>query len=225
MIMKEEREAVVSYSRRAQELKLTRGTGGNISIYNRQTGFIAITPSGVEYNEMTPQDIVIVDIDGEIVDGHLVPSSELDMHLCCYRSRDDMNSMVHTHSTFATVIACMQHDIPPVHYLIGYAGSDTVPCIPYYSFGSHELAEAVAARMSEGNGANVVLLGNHGLMAGGKDISMAFSAAEEIEFVSEVYYRTLVANDYKLLSQEDMQIVQQKFSVYGQKRVLESQTH
>lgn len=212
MRMLEQREQVVRYARLLIERGLTRGTGGNISV--RQDELVAITPSGVAYASMTAEDIVVVDIAGRVVEGTLRPSSECGMHLACYRTERAFGAVVHTHSPFATTLACMQRELPPIHYLIGYAGG-TVSCVPYYPFGSDELAEAAAAGMA---GRNAVLLGNHGLLTAGADLDYAFSVAEETEFVAELYYRTELLGGGRMLCDADMEEALRRFTVYGQKQ-------
>lgn len=212
MRMQEQREQVVRYAQLLIQRGLTRGTGGNISV--RQDELVAMTPSGVAYDTMTAEDIVVVDLAGRVVEGTLRPSSECGMHLACYRAERAFGAVVHTHSVFATTLACMRRELPPIHYLIGYAGG-TVPCIPYYPFGSDELAEAAAAGMA---GRNAVLLGNHGLLAAGADLDYAFSVAEETEFVAELYYRTELLGGGRMLCDADMAEALRRFAVYGQKQ-------
>ena len=101
---------------------LTKGTGGNISIFNREQGLVAISPSGLEYYETKPEDVVILNLDGEVVEGERKPSSELDMHLIYYRNREDINALVHTHSPYAKTIASLGWELPAVSYLIAFAG-------------------------------------------------------------------------------------------------------
>lgn len=219
MILEKERQQVVDYCRLMQARALTKGTGGNISILNRELALAAISPSGVEYADMTAADVVVVDLDGNVVDGSLIPSSELGMHLAIYRARQDLCAVVHTHSTFATTIACAHRELPAVHYLIGYSGGDTVPCIPYFPFGSPELAQAAGDKYGEIPTLTALLLGNHGLITAGASIDYAFSSAEEIEFVCELYYRQLMmGGELHLLSHEQMELVQHKFAAYGQKK-------
>ena len=208
-MLKKQREQIVHYCRLMQTRGLTRGTGGNISI--RSGEHIAISPSGVEYSTMTPEDVPVVDMTGKVVCGALAPSSETGMHIACYDKRPDITAIVHTHSTFATVLACLERPLPPIHYLIGYAG-DHVPCIPYYPFGSAELAAAAAAALTQ----NALLLGHHGLIAAGPNIERAFAAAEEVEFVAELYYRTQALGGASPLTPEQMLDVSQRFANYGQ---------
>lgn len=218
MLLIEERNAVVEYCRLMLSRGLTKGTGGNISIFNRAEGLAVISPSGVEYTDMRPEDTVVTDLTGKIAEGNLKPSSELMMHLCVYRERADANAVVHTHSSFATALACMRLELPAIHFLVGCAGADTVPCLPYYTFGSDMLAGAAAKRLGEQPGLWALLLANHGLLTAGPDIKNAFNTAEEIEFASELYYRALLLNrPIPLLSEEEMADSARRLASYGQK--------
>ena len=210
-MLNNEREQIVRYCRLMQSRGLTRGTGGNISIRNGE--HIAISPSGVEYETMGPQDIPVVDMQGNVIYGGLAPSSELGMHLACYKARPDISAVVHTHSPFATVLACLERPLPPIHYLIGYAG-DHVPCIPYYPFGSEELAAAASEAMTQ----NGLLLGHHGLITVGPNIARAFAAAEEVEFVAELHWRCEALGGAGSLTKEHMEDAAYRFDHYGRGR-------
>ena len=213
MLMLEERKLVVEYGKKLITNNLTTGSGGNISIFNREKGLVAVSPSGLDYFETKVEDIVIVDLDGNTIEGNLKPSSETGMHLIFYKNREDANAIVHTHSKFATAIACMGWDLKPVHYLIGFAGYD-VKCAKYATYGSQELAENALDAI--GN-RNAVLLGNHGLIALGTNIQRAFSTAEHLEFVSEIYYLTKTLGEPNLLSESQMDEVMKKFNTYKYK--------
>lgn len=195
------------------ENNLTTGTGGNISIYNREEGLMGISPSGIDYFNIYPEDVVVLDLEGNIVDGTRKPSSEYDMHRIFYKNREDINAVVHTHSIYSTTIACLHWDLPAVHYLIGFAGK-YVKCVDYETFGTRVLAEVAYEGMED---RYAVLLGNHGLLAIGNDIEYAFNTAEEIEFCSELYYRTKSIGKPVILSDSQMDIVLEKFKTYGQK--------
>ena len=140
MLLQEQRELVVEYGRRLVRSGLTVGTFGNLSVCDRERNLVAISPSGMDYFATAPEDVGVVDLRGEVVEGGRKPSSELDLHCLLYQSRPDVGAVVHTHSTYATVLACLRWPIDPIHYLVAYSGRD-VPCIPYYPFGSLELAE------------------------------------------------------------------------------------
>ncbi len=211
--MKKERELIVEYGRKLITHNLTTGSGGNISIFNREKGLVAISPSGLDYFETKPEDIVIVNLDGEVIEGDLKPSSEMGMHLIFYKNREDANAIVHTHSKFATAISSMGWDLKPVHYLIGFAGYD-VKCAKYATYGSQELAENALESIGD---RNAVLLANHGLIALGTNVGRAFSTAEHLEFVSEIYYLTKTLGEPNLLSKDQMDEVMKKFNTYRYK--------
>ena len=209
-MMEYEKEQVVRYGKKLIDRRLTTGSGGNISVYNREKNLVAISPSGLDYYETTPEDIVILDIDGNIVEGKHRPSSEAGMHLAFYKNRADVSGIVHTHSKFATAIACMGWELPAVHYLIGMAGH-RVRCTGYATYGSDELAKKALETIGD---SNAVLLANHGLIALGEDVDRAFSTAEHLEFVSEVYYLTKTLGTPNILSDEDMDEVMKKFGTF-----------
>ena len=211
--MEYEKEQVVRYGKKLIDRRLTTGSGGNISVYNREKKLVAISPSGLDYYETTPEDIVILDIDGNIVEGKHRPSSEAGMHLTLYKNRADVSGIVHTHSKFATAIACMGWELPAVHYLIGMAGH-RVKCTGYATYGSDELAKKALETIGD---SNAVLLANHGLIALGEDVDRAFSTAEHLEFVSEVYYLTKTLGTPNILSDENMDEVMKKFGTFRYK--------
>ena len=213
MLLQKERESVVEYCRRLATHHLTKGTGGNISVCDREKKLMAISPSGMDYFQTEPEDVVVLDFEGRIVEGRRVPSSEVDMHRILYAERTDIGAVVHTHSTYATTLSCLHEGLLPVHYLIGFAGHD-VRCTEYAPFGSPELARLAFEGMRD---RYAVLLGNHGLLAAGPDIRYAFNTAEEIEFVCELYCRARIIGDPVLLSKADMDIVLEKFKTYGQR--------
>ncbi|MEM5663467.1 L-fuculose-phosphate aldolase [Bacillus toyonensis] len=210
--MTKEREEIVAYGRKMISSGLTKGTGGNISIFNREQGLVAISPSGLDYYETTPVDVVILNLDGEVVEGERKPSSELDMHLIYYRNREDINALVHTHSPYAKTIASLGWELPAVSYLIAFAGPN-VRCAPYETFGTKQLAEAAFEGMIN---RRAVLLANHGLIAGANNIKMAFTVAEEIEFCAQIYYQTKSVGEPKLLPEDEMENLAKKFEGYGQ---------
>ena len=212
-MMEYEKEQVVRYGKKLIDRRLTTGSGGNISVCNREKKLVAISPSGLDYYETTPEDIVILDMDGNLVEGKHRPSSEAGMHLAFYKNRADVSGIVHTHSKFATAIACMGWELPAVHYLIGMAGH-RVKCTRYATYGSDELAKKALETIGD---SNAVLLANHGLIALGEDVDRAFSTAEHLEFVSEVYYLTKTLGTPNILSDEDMDEVMKKFGTYRYK--------
>jgi L-fuculose-phosphate aldolase len=213
MLLEEERQAIVQFGKKLLACQLTTGTGGNISVLNRVEGLVAISPSGLEYPAISPKDVVILDGDGAVVDGRRKPSSELNFHLAIYKARPDVQAVVHTHSVYATTLACLNWEIPAVHYLVGFSGKK-VPLAPYATFGTEALARNICGAM--GN-FNAVLLANHGLVTVGTDLAKAFWAAEEIELVARIYYQARCVGTPVLISDVEMERVIEKFKTYGQK--------
>ena len=211
MRMEKERREIVEHLQKLITHGLTKGTGGNISMYNPQEKLMAISPSGMDYFTLSPEDIVLMDLEGNIVDGKRKPSSEHEMHSIFYRERKDIYAVVHAHSTYSSVLACLNWGIEPCSYLIGSAGGN-VRCTKYETFGTYELAQSALEGMQD---RYAVLLGNHGLLAGGADLPTAFDNAEEIEFCAEIYYKCKVAGDPVLLTGEQLDVVLKKFETYG----------
>ena len=212
----EAREAVVLYGRRLAERGLTVGTGGNLSVRVAGEPLVALKPSGVPYEVLTPSDVPLLDLEGRVVEGERTPSSEWRMHLGVYRARSDAGGVVHTHSRFATTLACLKWEIPAAHYLVAASGDELVPVAPYRTFGSPELAEeAVRALGARGK---AVLLANHGLLALGADLGEAFGVAEQIEFVAELYWRARCVGEPALLSREETREALEAFRNYASGR-------
>jgi len=212
MLLAEERKMIAEYGKKLIDSGLTTGTGGNISIFNRDQQLMAITPSGVPYHNISPEDVVVLDLNNNILDSNKKPSSEYEMHKIFYEKRKDVTAVVHTHSVYATTIACLNWELPAVHYLIGYAGGK-VPLAKYATYGTKELAKNAYQAMEN---YNAVLLANHGLLVVGKDIDWAFNTAEETEFTCQIYYQTKAIGEPVILSSEEMEKIMEKFDSYGQ---------
>lgn len=216
MLLQKEREDVVKYCKMLITHGLTKGTGGNISIFNREKGLFAISPSGIDYFETEPEDVVVMDIEGNIVDGIRKPSSEHELHRIFYVNRRDINAVVHTHSVYSTVLAVLREELPASSYLVAFAGGPNVRCGEYVSFGTKELAEITLKAMEDRNAA---LMANHGLIAGGKDILNAFNIAEQIEGCAEVYVKARMIGKPVLLDDEEMEkMVDVFYHSYGQRK-------
>ncbi|WP_352418651.1 L-fuculose-phosphate aldolase [Proteiniborus sp.] len=212
--MKEERELIVEYGKKLLTSGLTKGTGGNLSIFNREKGLFAISPTGIDYFQIKPEDVVVLNIKGEQIDGDKKPSSEVEMHRVFYERRTDIDAIIHTHTMYATTLACLNWLLPPVHYMVALAGLD-VRCAKYATYGTKELAENAFEAMKD---RKAVLLANHGLLAGANDLLNAFNITEEIEYCAELYYRTKCIGEPVILPVEEMTLMLDKFKTYGQKR-------
>lgn len=214
MIMQKERRELIEYGKILISEGLTKGTGGNLSVWNPQENLMAITPSGIPYVDIKENEIVIMDVEtGKIVDGDAIPSSECDMHRIIYKYRDDIKALIHTHTTYAATVACLRRDLPPLHYLVAYAGID-VRCADYATYGTVKLAKNALEAMKD---RNACLLANHGLLAGGADLNHAFNVTEEIEFCCELYCRASAIGEPVLLDQEEMVHMIERFKNYGKR--------
>ncbi|WP_300328947.1 L-fuculose-phosphate aldolase [Fusobacterium sp.] len=214
MLMQEARKEIVEYGKKLVTSNLTKGTGGNLSVFDREKGYMAITPSGIDFFEIKEEDIVILDLDGNIVEGDRTPSSEWEMHLLQYKERTDLDAVIHAHTTYATVLACLRQELPATHYMIAVAGKN-VRCAEYATYGSHELAVNATKAMKD---RRAVILANHGILAGANDLLNAFNIIEEIEYCSQIYYMAKSIGEPVVLPDEEMELMAEKFKTYGQRK-------
>ncbi len=210
------RKQAVQAIRRLDALGLNRGSTGNLSLRCARGGAhgMLITPTGMGADDLQAQDMVWVGFDGA-VQGEWRPSSEWHFHQEILRRRPDVQAVVHTHSVNATALACLERELPPFHYMVAVAGTDTIPCVPYHTFGSEALSAAVAQALREGN---ACLLAHHGLVAAGSTLAQAMKIAIEIESLCEVYLKALAVAEPSRLSAAQMAEVLDKFSSYGRSR-------
>ncbi len=212
MILEKERKEVVFYGKELVQRGLISGSFGNLSSYNPQEQMFAISPSGMPYDQIVPEDVSVVRLDGTVVAGRRKPSSEVDMHRIMYQNKENIRAVVHTHSTSATAVSCLGIGIPPIHYLIAYSGYE-VPCTEkYIQFGTYELAKSAFEAM---RGNNACLLSNHGLLTCGVDMEYAVNAAQQIEFCAELYLKTKGLGEQNLLSKEELDVVREALLSYG----------
>jgi L-fuculose-phosphate aldolase len=215
MLIENERQAVVEHCQKMGRIGLTPGTSGNISVFNKQRNLMAISPSAMSYDAMTPADCVVMDLGAKIVDGARRPSTEFGMHLACYQARKDIGAVVHTHSTAATTLATLGWDLPAIHYMLACSGGDLVRCAPYHLFGTQDLAEAAVKHLGRGY---ACLLESHGALACGPDIGHAFALAEQLEFCADLYLRARAAGTPKILNQGQISEVIAHLANYGAQR-------
>ena len=140
---REKRQSIIDACLRMNALGINQGTSGNISL--RHDDGLLITPTSVPYEAMQPEQIVFMELDGSF-DPAQRPSSEWRFHLDILKARPEVNAVVHAHPPYATILAIMGLEIPPVHYMIACAGGDTIRCAPYATFGTQELSEHAVAR-------------------------------------------------------------------------------
>ena len=215
MKFENEREKIIKYCQKMVKDGLTKGTGGNISICDKNQKIMAITPSGIDYFEMEPKDIVIIDVEsGKIIEGDKVPSSELDMHRIFYKYRKGIKAVVHTHSKFATAVSCTSlKGLPAIDYLLAVAGVD-VPCAEYATYGTVKFVKNAFNTMED---RKAVLLSNHGMIAVGENLEEAYNIAENVEFCSEIFCISKSIGTPKILSEKEMLHMIDRFKNYGKR--------
>jgi L-fuculose-phosphate aldolase len=188
---------------------LNRGSTGNLSV--RCGDAMLITPTGMG-SEVCGDDFVRVFLADGRVEGTWQPSSEWHFHQAVYRARPDLNAVVHTHSPNATALACLDRPLPAFHYMIAVAGGDTVPLVPYHTFGTEALSAAVGEAMAD---RKACLLAHHGLVAAGATLAEAMKVCQEIESLCEVYLKALAVAEPRVLGHAEMDEVIAKFRSYG----------
>ena len=189
---------------------INQGSAGNISV--RNAGGFLITPSGVAYERMAPEDMVQMDLAGQS-SGRLKPSSEWRMHLDIYRSRPEAEAVVHAHSTFCTALSCLRLDIPAFHYMVAVAGGADIRCSDYALFGTQALSDAMLDALA---GRRACLLGTHGMICFHENLEKALKLAVEVETLAKQYWHARQIGDPVLLSEQQMDEVIARFGGYGQ---------
>lgn len=199
-------ETALAMSRRG----LSPGRSGNVS--RRFDEGMLITPSGMAYETLSRDDIVLVGAAGETRDGERRPSSEWRFHLAAYAARPDIGGVVHTHSLHATVLACAHKEIPAFHYMVAIAGGKSIPLVPYATFGTAALSRHVAKGLKK---RNACLMANHGQVAVAQTCTGALELAAEVELLAEQYWKVLAIGKPKLLDDDEMNRVLELFKGYG----------
>jgi L-fuculose-phosphate aldolase len=203
------RQALVEASLELVACGFNRGTSGNIGV--RCGARLLVTPSGVTARRLTPQAMVLVAPDGQVL-GSGRPSSEWRFHRDILAARTDVHAVVHVHSPFATALACLGLEIPPFHYMIAAAGGTTIRCAPYALFGTQELSDHALAALRE---RKACLLANHGMIALGRDLEDAIAVCVEVESLCEQYWRARQLGEPRHLTDDEMRRVLEKFKTYG----------
>lgn len=212
MLLEKERQEIVIYCQKMLKLGLTKGTGGNISILDREQNLLLISASGQDYFEMTAEDIPVLNLQGEVIEGKGKPSSELSMHLQIYKAYSEARAIVHCHSVYATALSMLREDLPASSYLIASAGGNNVRCANYASFGSKEIGQAAVEALQE---RFACLLANHGQIAYGPSLEKAFSIAATVEECAQTYMIARSAGNPVILDENEMELMVEKFKSYG----------
>ena len=235
------RESIISTALQMNKLRINQGTSGNVSVRVSDSSYL-ITPTGMPYNELQPEDMVLLSLASDTNSttrgshqrkrNRRKPSSEWRIHRDIYSNPEfqpaDAQAIVHTHSKFATALACSTdfEGIPAFHYIIaiianarndsGGARSMSVPIAEYYCYGSEELSRSVCQTLVT-HEVRGCLMRNHGVLAYGKDLKQALNVAHTIELLAEQYLMILQANlTPRILTDAEMNEVMQKFKTYGQ---------
>ena len=197
-MLEREREGVAVSANRLAADGLVTGTAGNVSALAGE--LVAVTPTGARLEELTAEQVAVVGLDGALLDGDLAPSTELGLHLGIYR-RGDAAAVVHTHSPFATALACVIDELPVVHYqMLGLGGPIRVA--PYATFGTPELAALTLTALEDRSAA---LMANHGAIAVGPDLDTAMEQARLLEWACELYWRAAAVGTPRVLGESEQQ--------------------
>jgi L-fuculose-phosphate aldolase len=195
------RDEVAAAARRLAAEGLLVGTAGNVSM--RVRDLVAITATGVVLADCTPHEVVLVDLDGTLVDGGLVPTSELDLHLGVYADQPATGAVVHTHAPWSTAVACVLDELPVLHYQQLLLGG-TVRVAPYATFGTPELATAVREALT---GRQAALMGNHGSVAVGASLEKAVEHAVLLEWLAALHHRASALGTPRVLTDAEQEAV------------------
>lgn len=178
------------------------GTGGNVSSRDPDTGLVVVTPSQVRYDTITAEDMVVMDLEGEVVESKSgrVPTSEAPTHLLIYREFSDVNAVIHTHSPYANVLASLYSNIPAAHTEFAYFIGDKIPVTEWVTPGTDAMAESVVEKLEE---ASATVLRNHGPVVVAEDLNTALNRALAVEDSSKVYYKALCLGEPTVISEDE----------------------
>ena len=189
-------------------------TTGNISARDRETSLVVIKPSGVRYEELTAEKMVVVDLDGKVVDGDLKPSSDVDTHLYIYRNRSDVGGIVHTHSTFATAFATVGKSIPPFLTALCDEFGGPIPVGGFARIGSEEIGREVIRSIGD---SKAILMRNHGVFAIGETATAAVKAAVMVEDAARtMFYAYQLGDPLEIPPEEVAKLHKRYLEQYGQ---------
>ncbi|WP_370675976.1 class II aldolase/adducin family protein [Pleomorphomonas sp. PLEO] len=211
------RTEIIATCREMNASGVNQGTSGNVSVRIGEGRFL-VTPTGIPYAGMTEDQIVEMTFDGTYY-GPCRPTSEWRFHRDILLHRPDIDTVIHTHSMFSTVISCLRRDIPAVHYMVAAAGGENIRCAEYATFGSQALSDH-ALKALEGRLA--CLLANHGLIVLGANLKKAYSLLVEVETIAAQYWRALAIGAPVILDNAEMQNVFAMFKVYGRQDAADS---
>jgi len=208
------KEELLSLNLELPKNGLVAWTSGNVSIRDSQTGLVLIKPSGLRYEDMKSTDMVVVDLDGKVVEGYLKPSSDTDSHLYIYRHRPDVGGIVHTHSRYATAFAALGKPIPCVLTAIADEFGGPIPCGPFALIGGEQIGKVVVENIGI---SPAILLKNHGVFTIGKTGLDAVKSAVMIEDVAATVWLALQLGTPAEISADEIKQLHDRYTnVYGQ---------
>lgn len=215
------RQQLIDAAIRVAQRGLNNGTSGNLSVRTMQDGVAGflITPTSMPYEDLTPDDIVFVGLDGShegVYRNQRKPSTEWRFHLDIYRARPEAGAVLHAHSRFASSLSCLRRDIPAFHYMIALFGGDTLRCAEYATFGTQALSDNALKAMHD---RNACLLANHGMLVFGRDLAHAEYLGTELELLCEQYWRACQLGQPFILDRQEMSVILEKFGFGYGKRV------
>lgn len=200
LLLGEEREAVAGASRHLAEKGLVIGTAGNISA--RSGDLVAVTPTGSDLATVTAEMVTVIDLDGEVVDGDLAPTSEVPLHTGIYAATK-AKAITHAHAMASTALSCTHDELPPLHYsCLGLGGAPRTAA--YATFGSQELADNVVKALE---GRNAAMMQNHGSIAYGNKMTEAVERLELLEWLAELYWRSASLGTPRVLTDKDFEAI------------------
>ncbi|MDK2805006.1 MAG: L-ribulose-5-phosphate 4-epimerase [Thermoanaerobacterium sp.] len=189
-------------------------TSGNVSGRDPETNLVVIKPSGVLYDDMTPEDMVVVDLDGNVVEGKLKPSVDTATHLYVYRHRSDVNGIVHTHSPYATSFAALGRSIPVYLTAIADEFGCAIPVGPYAKIGGEEIGKAIVEYIGE---SPAILMKNHGVFTIGNSPEAALKAAVMVEDTAKTVHLSLLLGTPDVIPDEEVKRAHERYlTKYGQ---------
>jgi L-ribulose-5-phosphate 4-epimerase len=212
------REEVCALHAELPRNNLVAWTSGNISARDPETGLVVIKPSGIRFEHLTPENMVIVDVDGKVVEADHKPSSDTASHCYIYRQRPDLFGIVHTHSRYATAFAAVARSIPCVLTAMADEFGGTIPCAGFALIGGEEIGREVVAALDQCPGPNYgVLLQNHGVFTVGKDAESAVKAAVMVEDNAAIVWTALQIGEPHPIAQTDIDKLHHRYThIYGQ---------
>jgi L-fuculose-phosphate aldolase len=210
MRLEAQRQQVVEACQFLSRSGLVVGTAGNVSI--RVDDLVVISPSGVDYEAMSPRDVGIHDLDGNAIDAVLAPSSELALHLAVYGSSEH-SAVVHTHAPASTALSTVVDEVPASHYYSALFGG-AIRVAPYATFGTQQLADNVTAALRDRAAA---LMGNHGAVLAGAALPKVLNLVPYLEYVCDVQLRAMASGaPVRVLDAEEIADVARLLAGYGQ---------